>query len=554
MAVTELDSRPELALRLPPWLRVDRIGLILLTAITLAYAPLLIRLSRWLWNRDHYSFFPLALVAVISLVLAAFQTPGSSGQGWIRKILLTLAVLSLLAAMVLVSPWLCGVSAMILVLGLTYAIGGTRVVTRVFPGWLLLWVIIPLPLSLDRELILSLQHVATRFSSGLLDLLGYRHVPSGVVLRLPDRIYHVEEACSGIHSLFSTLFCAGFYLILNQAGIIRAIIILSVAFFWVMIANIARITSVVALKESFDLPVDVGFYHAALGFFFFALTMIAVFCTERMVNFIWPTLDPPYWVYRSTAKDSGGNWRPKALSDCLSPAETCGLIGVFGLATLIQIYSIATGGALALPSRGEIPILAPDSPVNVPEGFQGWRTVDYRFIDPGTEEAQGVVSRLWLVEKDGMSVEMSVDGPYINGWHYLSDCYRGQGWKDSNERYIAYRDIGEDLGGDFLTFDLAKPSEEFGLVVTGLFDRDCRAFIAPDAKRFQRHYGRVNDFKEKLAALFGGGDPTVARSDALSYQIQVFYHAGSPVTETQRKECVDLFHSFRKYVAEQTKS
>lgn len=537
---------------LPGWVHLDRKGAILLIVLALAYLPLLSRLAKWLWDRDHYSFFPLGLVAATGLLIKAMAKPGdTAGAYWLRSALTRTAFLLLLAATLIASPWLSGVSAMFLLMGLIYCVGGPENAKKAIPAWLVLWIMVPLPLRIDHNLILSLQHTATRFSSGILDLLGYRHVVDGVVLRLPARIYQVEEACSGIQSLFSAMFCTGVYLVLNRAGMLRSLIVLGSAFLWVLAANIGRIAAVVALKESFGLPVDEGFYHAALGVVFFILTLITTFSTERLLNFVWPALELPYWLYQETPSNAAPKkWKQKSLSDFFAPREWTVLNILFGVIAVTQCISVAVNGSMAAASTGDIAFLAEQEATGLPCLIDGWTQVDYRYIQRDSDDINGEISRLWVLEKDGMRVEASVDGPYIHGWHYLSDCYRGQGWKDGPTNYKSYTDIGEKRGGNYLTFDLQKPPEEYGVVVTGLFDSEFRGFLAPRVASMQRHYGRLNDLKENVAALFGQGDPTVARSDSLSFQIQVFHHRGSPLSDEDRENCEDLFHTLRKYITQ----
>lgn len=537
---------------LPGWVKLDRKSIVLLILLALAYLPLLTRLAKWLWDRDHYSFFPLGLVAATGLLMKAMAKPGdSAGAYWLRSALIRTALLLLLAATLIASPWLCGVSAMFMLMGIIYCVGGPENAKKALPAWLVLWMMVPLPLRIDHNLILSLQHTATRFSSGLLDLLGYRHVVDGVVLRLPTRIYQVEEACSGIQSLFSAMFCTGVYLVLNRAGMLRSLIVLAGAFFWVLAANISRIAAVVALKESFGLPVDEGFYHASLGVVFFLLTLVATFSTERLLNFVWPALELPYWLYEEApANAAPKKWKQKPFSEFFAPGEWTILNILFGVIAVTQCISVAVNGSMAAASTDDIAFLAEKEATGLPDVIDGWTQVDYRYIQRDSGDINGEISRLWVLEKDGTRVEASVDGPYIHGWHYLSDCYRGQGWKDGATAYKSYIELGEKRGGTYLAFDLQKAPEEYGVVVTGLFDSEFRAFMAPRVASMQRHYGRLNDLKENVAALFGQGDPTVARSDSLSFQIQVFHHRGSPLTDEDREKCEDLFHTLRRFITQ----
>ncbi|MEZ6126132.1 MAG: exosortase U [Planctomycetaceae bacterium] len=517
--------------------------------LCLAYSPLLVRLGRWLWNRDHYSFFPLAIVGVIFLLSSALAEPGDiEASPVVRKFLIRVAMILLLIAILFVSPWISGVSAMFLLMGGIYTVGGPVGAKKSLPAWLLLWLLIPIPLSYDREMIVWLQGVATRFSSGILDVLRYRHVLEGVVIRVPNRIYQVEEACSGVQSLFSAVFCAGFYLILNRAGIFRSLLVLTSTVFWVLLANIGRIVSVVALKESFGLPVDTGLGHQLLGFVFFGLTMAAVFSTERWLSFLWPSAHLPYWQSESpkaSAMKSSRAWKRKELSSFFPSKELFVTLSLFLVLASAQGLSIAMGGAMAGPSLESIRLLEEDHPVNMPKELAGWQQMHFEFIHRKGGDVNGEFSKLWIFQKDDFRVEASVDGPFTNGWHYLSDCYRGQGWQDGPADYTCYRDVGEESGGDFMSFDVSKQPEEFGVVVTELFDGKHRAFQAPQIEKFQRHSGRLNDLKQQILSLFSSGDQTVARSDSLSFQVQVFFHSNKRLSSAEREQIVEFFHLFR---------
>lgn len=539
---------------LPNWLAIDRYGLCLLAVLLAAYLPLSIRLARWLWNRDHYSFFPLGIAAATALIVTAFSAPNYKPTSkWLRRVLIAVAFVSLLGATLLVSPWLAGVSSMFLLAATIYAIGGWQVAKKALPAWLLLWLVVPIPLSYDRELIVYLQGVATRLSSGILDLMGYRHMVDGVVLRLPSQAYQVEEACSGIQSLFSALFCTGLYLILNRSGVVRALLVVVSAFFWVLVANIARISAVVVLKEEFSLPVDVGVYHQMLGVIFFASTLFLIFSSERLLCFIWPTSVPPYWHKISTVQPIGTETKRKRkrrpISSFLGPRERGVVLGMFGLLAVVQYASIALGGSLSPASRADIDLLAQQVDTLVPATLGDWQNEDYQHIVRESGNVNGEVSQLWVLTKGNLRVQASIDGPYTNGWHYLTDCYRGQGWDDTNIQFFSYRDANFDRGGDFMAFDVAKAPEQYGHVITGLFDNAHRAFVAPEVKKMQRHAGRLNDLKLLVKGLFGAGDETVAKSDSLSFQIQVFCQSPEPLTHAQRRDLADLYHQFRQQVA-----
>ena len=263
-----------------------------LVCAAIAHFPLLWRLGGWLWNRDHYSFFPLALVSVAGLLLYAvtMHQPGGPPSAIVRRVIMGLGIFLLVASVLLVSPWLCGVSAMFVLLAVLFSLGGFRLVRSALPAWLLLWLIVPVPLSYDQEAILGMQQLATRLSSDMLDLIGYNHVVDGVIIRLEQNVYEVEEACSGIQSLFSMLFCVGLYCAVTRSHPIRTIASLLFSVYWVLVANVIRIVSVVVLRERWGLPFHEGFLHQLLGVIVFAFTLAMVFSFDRLLNFFIPPI------------------------------------------------------------------------------------------------------------------------------------------------------------------------------------------------------------------------------------------------------------------------
>jgi exosortase len=189
-----------------------------IVVLAVAHLPLLVLEGRILWAREHYHFFPLLILAAAVLAYRNLRGQGSFEGGrkgpsalfwWIALLFLAVAVLSL-------SPWLGAVAAQMSLLAASYAIGGRRFVQCLMPAWLLLWLAIPLPGALDDKLVSGLQRISTARASDVLETIGVMHLREGNVLDLGGRRILVEEACSGIHSLFSTLACAFFWAAWNR--------------------------------------------------------------------------------------------------------------------------------------------------------------------------------------------------------------------------------------------------------------------------------------------------------------------------------------------------
>ena len=159
---------------------------------------------RNLWRyRPHYEFFPLVLAAAAWLIWRRWPR-GAAERSRLTRMLGTLLLLlgfgMLTGAVLLVSPWLGAIAAVLSLGGVLLALKGRAAWRELTGPWLLLWLVIPPPMALDSELMHVLQSVTARTTSGLLELLHVDHLLAGHVFRLPDRKLFVAEACSGVHS------------------------------------------------------------------------------------------------------------------------------------------------------------------------------------------------------------------------------------------------------------------------------------------------------------------------------------------------------------------
>ena len=187
-----------------------------------AHVPLLILQGQRLWDNPNYQFFPLVLAGAAYLAWRDTRWLGRLDPGRRGPSLVLLGVSWLLLALagLVIAPWIGAVVALLAVLAVAYACGGWRLVRGLLPAWALLWVIVPLPF--EDTLTLSLQAVASRWSSAVLDVMGVLHLPSGLVIEVPGKRLLLEEACSGIHSLFTVVAGTLFFIFLTRCSVVRA--------------------------------------------------------------------------------------------------------------------------------------------------------------------------------------------------------------------------------------------------------------------------------------------------------------------------------------------
>ncbi len=175
--------------------------------ILICFLPLLSLHFRQLWMYEHYQYFPLLLLAfpvVIDRIrhLPGHPRPQQESRKWplliAGLVLLTLAVLSW-------SPNLAAVAFVVTCGGVLWHFYSRGQIGRFFSCWFVLFFLIKLPLNMDVDLIFWLQGITSQAASRLVDFAGINHFLAGHSIKIADTDFAVEEACSGIQSLFSLL-------------------------------------------------------------------------------------------------------------------------------------------------------------------------------------------------------------------------------------------------------------------------------------------------------------------------------------------------------------
>ena len=269
---------------------VSRI-LLLWVGLFLAHSFFLMGVGQRLYSREHYQFFPMVLVAVAGVVWFSLKDYDGSfrSQVSVRVMLYGLAAgVTFGAAAYLNSNWLGTAAALLAGWTLVWFTGGKKLASELRGPLSLLLLIFPLPLNYDSKIIIGLQKIATEFASQMLDLSGIRHLPSGVTIKTLQKNFLVEEACSGIHSLFSCLCVVGVVCTLFRYGFFRALFVLTSAVFWVIVANAVRVFSIVYCYALWGWHLDEGLAHEALGIFTYIVALGFTYSCHHLLLFVVP--------------------------------------------------------------------------------------------------------------------------------------------------------------------------------------------------------------------------------------------------------------------------
>ncbi|APZ95918.1 exosortase/archaeosortase family protein [Fuerstiella marisgermanici] len=267
-------------------------ALLLSAAVILLHSAFLAEVAKRLYSREHYQFFPMVLIAVGMIIW--FRLKDYEGEIFgrisIRVFSYTVLATGIFAASTyLNSHWLGTVAALMAGWTLVWFIGGSPLASELRAPVSLLLLIMPLPSDYDRQLIMALQRNATEFASQMLDLSSIKHLPSGVTIQGTQKSFLVEEACSGIHSLFSCLCVVGVVCVIFRYGFLRAIVVLAQTIFWVLVANTLRVFLIVYCFTRWGWELDQGTAHEVLGIATYVVALGLTFSAHHLLLFVIPT-------------------------------------------------------------------------------------------------------------------------------------------------------------------------------------------------------------------------------------------------------------------------
>lgn len=135
--------------------------------------------------------------------------------------------------------------------------------TLLFPLFVLLFMI-PAPQFLFLMVTVRLQLLASHLSEAALDILGYTVLRNGNILEMAGQKLSVEQACSGIRSLFSLTFLSLTYSYLAESRVWMRAVVVATAIPAAILMNAARIVLAGVVGEH-DPNLAAGIFHGVSG-------------------------------------------------------------------------------------------------------------------------------------------------------------------------------------------------------------------------------------------------------------------------------------------------
>lgn len=530
--------------------------------------PLVVLYFVKLWYIDQYQFC-VVLLAVIGVLFYSrwnrnFELPK---RRWIQLVAGVGLVGSILASAIF-SPWLAFLSFLLSITSFAIChkektnsdghepLSAGNLLYLTLP----LWLCLRIPLNYDQQLTFGLQHLTAGISSFCLDLLAIPHQISGVIFDLASGKLFVEEACSGVQSLFALLCVSLLLLALNRRPIVLTPIYAFAAIFSAALFNVIRVVSIAVAQEWYSLDLAHGWRHDVLGYSCLGGAIILLASFDRLfrvlffpipkdsevvnlqripnpLKLVWNKLLSPV---KSLTPDSTTprqlifpRWQWNLLLTFVVASWSCQFL--FGAQNLLRERRAWVDGPVGgkdLLWQPPETLFASEQDLTV-EGFQQFRN--------GEDLSRGQNTDIWMVldTKTGLRHRVAISQPYY-GFHDLCICYAGNGWR-LGERAIT-RQIDP-------TFD----SQNWDYVYSTWFnDNGTYAYLAFSGLNRDNTPAAVPD--ETITDIFSnrfsiGGDTNDQTKECI--MIQVWTTLDSPLSVEDQVALKDFHLRLRTIVSKQ---
>lgn len=563
----------------------------------IAMSPLLLVQFQKLMNRPERQFFPLLIaIALYFPIRHLMSEEGQEERDVTRgRLYWTLSIFSISILIFAVSawffsPWLAHVSA--LGVFLAWALGRcTNVRWSTLAAWTgLLLVTLPLPFGRDEWLVTSLQRASSAACGYALDALNVPHMRSANIIEIKGIQLFVEEACSGIGSLYALLAAAALLLLINRRSFLCSLLVLASVPVWAMLGNFLRLLTIALAQEYYQRDLSHGLDHELLGVVTFSLAALGLWMTEWLLagfmqpfppaspefNFMfqslnavlcWPERDPLSLI--DEVEDETPQERAARLALERARKETieartvrvnlwqqkpvrlltriaAGLTLIFGILPAVVVSRDASPSMLSfgLTEYSKEQLEKMPKKESMPALLGEWKQVAFASETRSTASALGAHSLIWEYRKLDQRFLLSMDFPF-RGYHPLEVCYGNSGWNVSN---VGAQTDPSASKWDWRELTMDNQFGSRGFVCYSLMTEDCQPFgnvIESDVKM---------NLAGRMGALFG---PNAERSSPVfqpvCYQIQIICESGRKLSAEELEDLRQQFFTARELLREKVK-
>jgi len=478
-------------------------------ALLLGAVPFLIDHVRRTWQLEQYHFLPALALVTVLIISGRWDRNSRMPSRPSQWALVGGGVLLSFAALGIRSSWLGALGALMW-------LGAWLLTQREQNGrslgyiWPMTWLVMPLPLGFDASLTQWLQLKSTSLSSYSLDLIGIPHALFGNIIDLSQGRLFVEEACSGVQSLFTVIFLASVVVVGFRRPVALYPLYILAALVWAGAMNIMRIVAIAVAESRFSLDLAHGWKHEFLGYFCLAMASLLLLSSDRVFRVLFFPIassdergeetNPVVWVWNRFLMpiNSDTALSKKRPASPPSPTGTSGIASLSWALPIAVTFSILLAGLTVFRFRGSEGVAATieatsGTPfLNAPKLLN----VGLGFVQTTHEERKGSVdlpygefADVWSGKLEDLSGAIVLSQPYSE-WHDLCVCYTGIGM-DTNSRVV---NIAQGPDGEPWGYVMARFVDQSGkihYIWFSSFDRTGASVDVPAESFLARWMSRI---------------------------------------------------------------
>lgn len=465
-------------------------------ALAIACVPSLIDHVMRVWQLEQYHYLPALVLAFVLLVWQRWNHTWFSPSGLGTWSLIACSVLMLILGFLAGSSWV-GALATVFLVGAWLRTHRTSTNTSLLHLWPPLFMLMPLPLGLDTSLTHWLQIWSSRVSSYALDFLQVPHALFGNVLTLSSGTLFVEEACSGVQSLYTVIFASILLVAMLRRSVWLLPLYLLAAIFWAGAMNVTRIVTIAYSQHYFETDLAHGWQHALLGYICLAGACLLLLSTDRLLRvFAFP-------IESNTDASSESNpfvyfWnRSIGQSDAkiYSALPNAAISNPWAVRVLIAFSAMAlVGHTLRFMPRADAasPTARNSSgrflavPEKLSDSVPAFVQLDHQLVEGKIDQPMGEFADVWKGDYKGIPVTIALSQPYPE-WHDLCVCYTGAGL-NLNDRKVSEN---SEKDWNYVTARFIADDGKVSYVWFSAFDASGNPVNAPDTGIFTRWLTRL---------------------------------------------------------------
>jgi exosortase len=258
------------------------------------WIPTMLRCSiEWSLNPQYYYGWAVPLLAAYLAFERLGELPAPQAterQGWVIGLIL-LAALPFLPLRWLgeansisrLVSWAMGLQALGISIGILYLVGGRRWVSVMLGAILFLLVAIPWPQPIEQPVVQGLMRTNASAAAEIVSAAGIPAEARGNVIEVPTGVLGVNEACSGIRSLQSTLMAAIFLGLLYRCSRSGVVILVGAGAGIALGCNLVRTTFLAWEGASHGIEATEK-WHDSAGFAILGVVLVCLWLLSQFLE------------------------------------------------------------------------------------------------------------------------------------------------------------------------------------------------------------------------------------------------------------------------------